>query len=87
MLNFVFKTLGGLTRDLVEAADSTYETAKEVVVESAQEVASIPDMLAKGYSEGIISNGDNPPDKPVDKPVDKPAAKAPEPKATFPPAA
>ena len=62
MLSWLFNGIGAVTRDVVEAADSTYETTKEIVVETAEEVASIPEMLAQGYSEGFISNGDNTPD-------------------------
>ena len=60
MLNWLFMGIGAVTRDIVEGADSTYETAKEVIVDTASEVASIPEMLAEGYSEGFISNGDHP---------------------------
>ena len=58
MLAWLFEGIGAVSRDVVEATDSTYETAKEIVVETAEEVASIPEMLAKGYSEGFISEGD-----------------------------
>ena len=62
MFDTLIKGLGGLTRDLVELGDSTIEVTKKAVVDVADGVASIPDLLAEGYSEGVISNGDNQPE-------------------------
>ena len=60
MLTWLFEGIGALSRDIVEGADSTFETAKEVAADTVDEITSIPDSIAKGYSEGFISNGDTP---------------------------
>lgn len=65
MLNWLFKGVGAVTRDVVELADSTYETAKEGGTGLIDEIASIPDALSEGYSEGLISNGDAGPQDPT----------------------
>lgn len=61
MLNFLFKGLGGLARDTIELADSAYETTKEIIVDTGDTIANIPDLIAEGYSKGLISDGDNQP--------------------------
>ena len=56
MFDSIIKGLGGLTRDLVELTDSTYETAKEAVVDTASGIADIPTLLGEGYDAGLISD-------------------------------
>ena len=62
MLNALFRGIGAATRDLVELADSTYETAKELTIDTVDSIGNIPDALAEGYASGLISDGDNKPE-------------------------
>ena len=60
LLQSFVESIGAVSRDIVEAADSTYEFTKEVVTDTASDIANIPEYLAQGYSEGAISDGDFP---------------------------
>lgn len=61
MLQTIFKGIGGLARDIVEAGETVVDTVMEVGNQIDEAIASAPRLIEEGYHEGLITDGDNAP--------------------------